>query len=125
MPHFMLRELLQRPTQQDTGKSPFTPDPISILHFNLVPGGICRDAKQRSDKLNIRFSETVLESVKLLLASPLNGTSREKESKAALSLTDTKKVKIQRLIDSVDSIIQSNEIIAGGIFPYLVAQKSV
>ena len=111
MPHFMLRELLQQePTEVG--------DPVSILHFNLVPGGICRDLKLRTSTLNRRFSETILESVKLLLAAPLN------EPEATRSLNKDQEEKIRRLMDAVATIIKSDEIIAGGIFPHLIAQKA-
>ena len=107
----MLEEFLKHDTEHVTQTSEL---PVSIVQFNLLPGGICRDLGLTEDSVNRRFSETVLESVKLLLAAPLKK-----------SLSDREKVYIHRLIDAVAADMKDSAIIAGGIFPFLIAQKVV
>ena len=95
------------------------PIPIEILHFNLLPGGICRDPALKSDPLNRRFSETVLESIKVALVGlVLQGNSICSDDAVAEGS------RICRLVDTIDASKRSANIIAGGMFPHLIARRS-
>ena len=44
---------------------------MTIINFNLLPGGVSRKSLSQDASLNERFSDIVLESVKLLLKASL------------------------------------------------------
>lgn len=115
----MLQELLRHSARDSTEEPLLHEESISILHFNLLPGGICRNPELLTDALNRRFSETVLESVKLLLTPALEQTHPDQP------VTEEQKGKIVRLRDAIASAIKSGEVIAGGIFPQVVAKKAI
>jgi len=125
MPHFMLQEILKHSSQHVSEGHELPTDPVSIFHFNLLPGGICRNEELRNDLVNKRFSETVLESVKLLLAAPLNASTGEAQDGSAPSVSSEEKDRINRLMGAVASLMRSDDIIAGGLFPHLIAQKAL
>lgn len=114
----MLQELLQHGARDDIDVSTSCQESVSILHFNLLPGGICRDPELVGDELNRRFSRTILESVKLLLAPALD------EPVSKQLKTEEEKLKISRLMTAIASSITVDEVTAGGIFPHVVAQKT-
>jgi hypothetical protein len=99
---------------------------VSVLHFTLLPGGISRALKTDEEHLNRLFSETVLESVKLLLAASLNMNRPEDmdgDSGEMAGCTDNSK-QIERIISRVEDMRNSTDSIIGGFFPLLIAQKS-
>ncbi|KAH7394356.1 hypothetical protein BKA66DRAFT_567306 [Pyrenochaeta sp. MPI-SDFR-AT-0127] len=116
MPQFMLRELIKP-------GSDYHPDTMSIINFNLLPGGICRNTDLRSDPVNKRLSETVLESVKLLLAASLEENRQESVTGLTQRISNEERDKTKNLMDAIASSIEVGEVIAGGVFPHLVAQK--
>lgn len=96
--------------------------PMSILSFSLIPGGVCRDENVKKDLTNRRLSDTVLESVRLLLAASLPQLQDEgKEVALKLSVRDESVTR--ELMDAIAKSIGSDDVIAGGIFPHLVCQK--
>jgi hypothetical protein len=76
MPLFMLQELFQRSKTFTLSDAKPNKEAIFLVYSNLLPGGISRNLKLKDNSLNRRFSNTVLESVKLLLAVPLQGECR-------------------------------------------------
>jgi hypothetical protein len=123
MPHFMLRELLAQQSQSPANTSEHQDDLISILSFSLMPGGICRDPQLRNDPINRHLSGTVLESVRLLLAASLDQNRKDGADEKIMRLSDEDKVSIHMLMDAIASSRQSNDVIAGGTFPHLIARK--
>ncbi|KAF4609847.1 hypothetical protein G7Y89_g15776 [Cudoniella acicularis] len=125
LPHFMLRQLLPL----NSGSNVFQPggDLLTILNFNLLPGGISREGRSEEIVLNNQFSDIVLETVKLLLnpslvhkKSQANGDSFGGEAGTGHSqLTE-----IQKLMDFIDEAWKSGNVKMGGVFPQLIAQKS-
>lgn len=104
---------------------------LDVLHFNLLPGGICKDLSLKGDSLIRRFSDIVLESVKLLLGAPLKEDSQVEQAETTNSESREKSAgmdhleNIHRLMAAIDAIRESDEITAGGIFPQLIAQKTL
>jgi hypothetical protein len=93
---------------------------MSILHFNLLPGGICRNPGLRTDPVNLRLSATILESMRLLLAASLDANRPNDEmGKDVTKRTE----KIERLMNRTENTITSQDTITGGLFPQLIAQK--
>lgn len=123
----MLRQLLSFGPEAD-----ISPDPpreeLEITNFNLLPGGISRASQSQNNALDQRFSETVLESMKLALNSSLirkmsqvpEESRGRKSSMHHNGLTET-----QKLMDFIDNTRESGEIMMGGHFPQIIAQKSV
>jgi hypothetical protein len=127
MPHFMLRELLgQQPQPQlPANASEHQDDSISILSFSLIPGGICRDAQSRDDAVNRRLSGTILESVRLLLAASLNHNGKNDATGTIVSPSGEDTVSIRYLMEAIALSMERSDVIAGGTFPHLVAQKAL
>ena len=101
-------------------------DTMTILNFNLLPGGISREPGRRDDSTNERFSDIVLESVKLFL-----GASQIRKSEALGMPTaggdgtgQHELAETQRLLSFVGEACKSKKIMMGGIFPQLIAQKA-
>lgn len=107
MPHFMVQEMLRHDVESASRY------PMSILEFKLISGGICRNESQRDDGLDAQLSYTVLSSIQNMLAAPLQK-----------SLSQTEKTYIHSLIDAVSSDMENGQVIAGGMFPLLIAQKA-
>ena len=100
---------------------------MTIINFNLLPGGISNSSPFQDASLSERFSEIVLESMKLLLAASLI----RKKSQAPEEPRDTEGgtdqsdlTEIQRLMDFIDKARMSDKIKMGGVFPQMIAQKS-
>ncbi|KAL9115742.1 MAG: hypothetical protein Q9227_000110 [Pyrenula ochraceoflavens] len=117
MPHFMLQSLLDLESQKDFARFPPSGNTMSILKFSLMAGGFSRAAKSDDVAVNERFSETVLETVQLLLKSAL---LRIKSAGG----TDESADSLQGLIDLITENSKDGKIKMGGLFPLLVAQKS-
>ncbi|GCB20675.1 hypothetical protein AAWM_03560 [Aspergillus awamori] len=118
LPHFMLRRTLSLKGDNDE-------DALSILHFNLRPGGFCQD--DADPDVCLQFSDLLTESVSLFLHSALmrmeqqqfeNGTAAENGNLRKLELDELRKLKA-----SVSETIEAKQVRMGGIFPHLVAQK--
>lgn len=100
---------------------------MTILNFNLLPGGISRETQSEDTSLNDRFSEIVLESIKLLLNASLIRKQSQTPEEPRLgdvgtgnnNLTDT-----QRLMDFIDEVRMSDRLKMGGFFPQIIAQKT-
>jgi len=126
LPHFMLRTILSL----DSKPSDFQPggDLLTILNFNLLPGGLSRETKSDEIALNNRFSDIVLESVELLLNASL---VRKKSEMIAdplgekTSMKEGQLMEIEKLVGFVNDARGSGKIRMGGVFPQLIAQKSM
>ena len=78
--------------------------------------------------LNIRFSEIVLESMKLLLNASLVRKKSEASSDVSGGASRTGEdqfVETQRLLDFIGKTQESKSVLMGGVFPQLIAQKSM
>ena len=100
---------------------------MTIINFNLLPGGISRDPTSEGTALDQRFSDTVLESMKLVLESIITrkmpqtlGASEDR----GIGTKHDALTSIQKLIDFVDSTRESGKLMMGGHFPQVIAQKS-
>jgi hypothetical protein len=124
MPQFMLRELLAQQPQPPAGSFEYLNDMISILSFSLVPGGICRDLQARDDVVNRRLSATILESIRLLLAASLNQNREDGAAEVTMRLHEQDQISTRELIEAIAVSMECNEIIAGGVFPLLIARKT-
>lgn len=125
LPHFMLRQLLSMNSKSDVLQP--SGDRLTILHFNLLPGGISREGRLEDIIVNNQFSETVLETVKLLLkASWLHQESHEADdlSGGKIGTRLSQMAKFQGLMDFIDQARKSDNIKMGGFFPQLIARKS-
>lgn len=100
---------------------------MTTINFNLLPGGISRDPRSESTALDQRFSDTVLESMKLVLESiiarKVPQTLGVSENQAVGTKHDVL-MTIQKLINFVDKTRESGKLMMGGHFPQLIAQKS-
>lgn len=114
----MLRRILSLKGDNDE-------DALSILHFNLRPGGFCQD--DVDPDVCLQFSDLLTESVSLFLHSALmrmeqqqsqNGTAAENDNLRKSELDELRKLK-----SSVSETIEAKHVRMGGIFPHLVAQK--
>ena len=63
--------MLQKLLSLDPRAGNLSEDTMTILNFNLLPGGITRESRPQDVSTNERFSDIVLESVKLLLKASL------------------------------------------------------
>jgi hypothetical protein len=124
MPHFMLRELLAQRLQPAGNESEHQDDLISILNFGLIPGGICRNLQAKDDLVNKRLSTTVLESVRLLLAASFDHHREDSGDGATIRLSDEDRVSTSKLLEAIASSVEREDVIAGGFFPHLIAQKT-
>lgn len=121
----MLRQLLSLNPEGDTSPS-LTREVMTITNFNLLPGGISREPRSQNTTLNQRFSETVLESMKLVLNSTVirKMSQTPEESRFRESEMDHSGLtEIQKLIDFVENTRESGRIMMGGYFPQIIAQK--
>ncbi|GFN17144.1 class I SAM-dependent methyltransferase [Aspergillus tubingensis] len=118
LPHFMLQRILSL-------KSANQEDALSILHFNLRPGGFCQG--DADPEICLQFSDLLTDSVNLFLHSALmrmeqqqsqNGTAVENGNVGKIDLDQLRKLKT-----SVSETIEGKHVRMGGIFPHLVAQK--
>ena len=122
----MLRQLLCLDEGADSSRD-LTREIMTITNFNLLPGGISRGLRSQDNTLNQRFSETVLESMKLVLDSILirkmaqvPEEMRGKEGGTYyIGLTET-----QWQINFIDDTRKAGNIMMGGHFPQIIAQKS-
>lgn len=106
-------------------KSANQEDALSILHFNLRPGGFCQG--DADPEICLQFSDLLTDSVNLFLHSALmrmeqqqsqNGTAVENGNVGKIDLDQLRKLKT-----SVSETIEGKHVRMGGIFPHLVAQK--
>ena len=100
---------------------------MTIINFNLLPGGVSRESLSQDASLNERFSDIVLESVKLLLKASLvrKNSQAPQDPRAGEGGTgQSEQIKIQMLMDTIDEARNSNGIKMGGVFPQLIAQKA-
>ncbi|XXG93752.1 hypothetical protein Hte_000001 [Hypoxylon texense] len=123
LPHFMLRELLSQNAKP--GGTTTSNDLLRILHFNLLPGGLSRSEGSETSTLNDRFSEIVLESVKLLLnASLVRAKSQDGHSTKEIQPENQIDLEeLQVLMDYIDEVRKSGEVKMGGVFPQVIARK--
>ncbi|KAL8793246.1 MAG: hypothetical protein Q9195_004182 [Heterodermia aff. obscurata] len=114
LPQFMLQQFLPPISGSEE---------TTIINFNLLPGGISRDLRPRKTNLNGRFSDILLESIKLLLkASLIRNESLPDEKKSDMNKIE--RTKTQTLMDFVDETRKSDGIMMGGFFPQLVGRRS-
>ena len=119
----MLRQILSLNPRAENPSG----DILTIINFNLIPGGITRHSRPQDASINERFSDIVLESVKLLLEAALirkKSQVPEKSEGGQTSKDQSGLPKIQKLMDFVDEARKSDRINMGGIFPQLIAQAS-
>ena len=94
---------------------------ISLLHFGLTSGGAARPHRHHETELNRRFSDTVAETLQLLLQGFMVRT--QKRSGRSESTSNPDVVELQRLVDFVGDFRKSQELTICGSFPLLVAQR--
>ena len=124
----MLRQLLSLNPEANVSRAYPSEDLMTILNFGLLPGGFSRDSRSEESDLNQRFSDIVLESVKLLLhASLLRKQSQAigEPSSEDSGTGQSELTEIERLMNFIDEARKSNGVKMGGVFPQLIAQKSV
>lgn len=97
---------------------------MTLTNFNLLPGGICRGLASDQCSVNESFSETMLESLKLVL----HGSLIRKKCQTKMVVGDdgqgqNELIARQRLMDYLDEVRESGTVIIGGYFPQVVAQK--
>ena len=124
----MLREILSLQRPQENRPPLPSEDAMVITNFDLLPGGISRDSQNAV--LNSHFSDIVLESLQLLLralVSPKKVGSEMLEDNSCKpdAPSDENTKRAQGLIESIGRLRTSNEVLIGGLFPHLVAYKSV
>ncbi|KAL8852517.1 MAG: hypothetical protein Q9221_002641 [Calogaya cf. arnoldii] len=128
LPQFMLRQLLSLNPDADILPSP-NKEFMTITSFNLLPGGISREAQSQDTTLNRRFSATVLESMKLILDSMTirkkSQISEKSRSKECAVDRDSSAEEIQQLMAYLDNIRESGKIMTGGYFPQIIARKAI
>ena len=100
---------------------------MTIINFNLLPGGTSRESRSEDASLNERFSHIMLESVELFL----KGSLIRKKSHASEELRvgeggtgQSELTEIERLMDFMEEARKSDRIKMGGLFPQVIAQKS-
>lgn len=123
----MLREILSSNSGADVSQIYNSGDVMTIINFNLLAGGVSRESLSQDASLNERFSEIVLESVKLLLKASLVRKKSHAPQDPQAEEAGTghgEQTKIQRLMDTIDEARKSDGIKMGGFFPQLIAQKS-
>lgn len=101
---------------------------MTILSFELRPGGVSRAQQCKDTELNQRFSDLLLESVKLFLDGSIRRrmSSADERTENDKGIVDDRELKdVQRLSNCIEEAQKSNSIMMGGSFPYLVAQKSL
>lgn len=121
----MLRQLLS--PRQDISQASAREYVMAIINFNLLPGGISRELRSEDTCLNTRFSDILLESMKLLLTASMirKKSQAAKERQLGEGGSDQSELAdTQRLMDLIDEIRKSDGTKMGGIFPQLIAQKS-
>ena len=119
----MLRQILSL----NPGAENPSGDMLTIINFNLIPGGITRNSRPQDASINERFSDIVLESVKLLLEAALirkKSQVPEKSECGQTSMGQSGLPEIQKLMDFIDEARKSDRIKMGGVFPQLIAQVS-
>lgn len=124
----MLRQLLSLNPEANISRAYLSEDLMTILNFGLLPGGFSRDSRSEDPVLNKRFSEIVLESVKLLLHACLLRKQSQaigEPSSGDSGTGQSELTEIQRLMDFIDEARKSDGIKMGGVFPHLIAQKTV
>jgi hypothetical protein len=124
LPQFMLRELLSQNLRPRV--APASADLLSILHFNLTPGGLSRSGGSETSTLNDRFSEIVLESMKLLPnASLVRVKSRDigHSTEEIQPESQRRLEEVQALMDHIDEVRKSGKVKMGGVFPQVIARK--
>ena len=86
-----------------------------------MPGGICKNSALEDTALNASFSDTLLETMKLLLkGASLRGQSIDQQE---IGDRDDNS-EIQKLMDNINDIRVGGKVIMGGFFPLLIAQRS-
>ncbi|KAI1149833.1 hypothetical protein F4825DRAFT_429006 [Nemania diffusa] len=123
LPHVMLRELLSHDSRPNVAHE--SNDLVRIIHFNLLPGGLNRSDGSETSALNDRFSDIVLETVKLLLnASLVRAKSQDGHATKKIQPDNQSRLEeIRALMDYIDEVRQSGEVKMGGVFPQVIARK--
>ena len=127
LPHFMLQQFVPSVSGSEKGQAQSGMTVMTIINFNLLPGGVSRNSQPRETILNRRFSDIILESMKLLLNASLIRKKPLQDEKAGSETGDAVKsqwTKLQTLMDFVEKTRKSDEIMMGGFFPQLIARKS-
>lgn len=126
LPHFMIRQILS--CDKDVNTHP-SGDIMTMLNFNLIPAGFANLSSEGDEALKMKFSDILLESVDLLLNAALLRRwpqKQEEESENGEAETDQgQKEEILRLVSYIKEARGSGAVRMGGIFPVLVAQKSI
>ena len=95
---------------------------MNIVNFGLIPGGASKALSSIETALITSFSVTILETMHLLL----KGALIRKQSEGLTGYVHQNKMaELQRLMGHVDTIRGSEQAIIGGLFPLLIAQKSM
>ncbi|KAL8677362.1 MAG: hypothetical protein Q9186_006197 [Xanthomendoza sp. 1 TL-2023] len=131
LPRFMLQQLLSFTPDAELASHP-AGEAMTITSFNLCPGGISSESRSQNSALNQRFSDTVLESMKLVLDSiiirklsktPEELRASERGSEGSMNHDEARK--LQNMINFVEDTRKSGTIMMGGHFPQIIAQRSV
>ncbi|KAL8924483.1 MAG: hypothetical protein Q9172_002648 [Xanthocarpia lactea] len=114
LPQFMLRQLLAS-SPKDEHSSYHAQEAMTITDFNLLPGGIGSELGSQDTALAQRFSDTVLESMKLVLDSIVIRKMSQIPEESKDGEGDTKQYdsrEIRELIDFIDLARNSDEDLA-------------
>lgn len=130
----MIRQILScdlRKELKDSNTRRPSGDIMTMLNFNLIPAGFTNVSTGEDEAMKMKFSDILLESVDLLLNAALLRRWPQEESESGEAGTDRayadqgQKEAILRLISYIKEVRGSGDVRMGGIFPVLVAQKSI
>ena len=129
LPNFMVRSLMRLPPLQSVSALAQGYDPVSIIHFEIRPGGASAISNDRLEPQWVDvFSKLTFEALKLLLNAALIRKQKLMErpvSQTALSGTPSDSVKeIERLQGNITELISGGKVRMGGVFPARVARKA-
>ena len=120
LPQFMMKTLMNigaRALCRDSRENTH----VSIVYFELLRGGISRGPSYRDARLIDAFSRLIFDATKLLLTAT---SIRETES-AGGTIAEEPAInrEIASLKEYIDKVSTSGEVVMGGVFPCIVAQK--
>lgn len=122
----MLRQFLSDSIGAEVVREGLGGDGMMIKSFNLLCGGVARAPASQEPSVDERFSEILLESMKLLLDASLKRKQQHEERAPEIKYSDGDQLTtIHRLIEYLDELRKSGKVKMGGYFPQVIAQKSI
>lgn len=129
----MLRQILSHDFKDSKDVNDYpSGDSMTMLNFNLIPAGFANVSSGADEAMKLKFSDILLESVDLLLNAALlrrwpEKQQEESENEEAGNTRADKgeKEEILKLVSYIKEVRESGAVRMGGIFPVLVAQKSM